>query len=70
MIEFCPIRVGSGMQTDFWRDIWLGLQPLSVQFPRIFALDDFQVVTVADRLRFGWQYSALRHEPRVGAESE
>ena len=47
--ELCPIRVGNEMQTDFRRDIWLENQPLSVQFPRIFALDDFQVVSVADR---------------------
>ena len=39
--ELCLIRIGNGMQTDFWRDIWLGTRPLSVQYPRIFALDDF-----------------------------
>ena len=70
LCELCPIRVGNGMQTDFRRDIWLETQPLSVQFPRIFALDDCQVVSVANRLRFGWQYSALRRELRGGVESE
>ena len=53
LCELCPIRVGNKMQTYFWRYIWHGSQPLSVQFPRIFALDDMQVVSVVDRLRFG-----------------
>jgi len=54
LCELCPIRVGNGMQTDFWRDIWIESQPLSIKYPHIFALDDFQVVTVGDKLWFGW----------------
>ena len=69
MRELCPILVGNGLQTDFWRNVWLGSHSLSIQFPHICTLDDMQVVSVADTLRLGWQSSTLRREPRGGVES-
>ena len=68
--NFCQIRVGNGQLTDFWRDTWLGSTPLFTQFSRIFALDDSQAISVADRLRIGWVASSLRREPRGGVEIE
>ena len=64
LCELCHIRFGNRMQTDLQRDILLGPQSLSIQFPRIFALDDMQVVSVADRMQLGWQSSTLQCEPK------
>ncbi|GKD58387.1 hypothetical protein Tco_1295896, partial [Tanacetum coccineum] len=41
-----------------------------LQFSRIFALDDSQAISVADRLRIGRVASFLRREPRGGVETE
>ena len=68
--DFCHIRVGNGQLTDFWSDSWLGSTPLFTQFPRIFALDDSQVISVAERMRIGWASSSLRRGPRGGVETE
>nr|GEY84431.1 RNA-directed DNA polymerase, eukaryota, reverse transcriptase zinc-binding domain protein [Tanacetum cinerariifolium] len=32
-------RVGNGQNTKFWLDTWILDSPLSVRFPRLFALD-------------------------------
>ncbi|PWA90452.1 RNA-directed DNA polymerase, eukaryota [Artemisia annua] len=68
--DFYQIRVGNGQLTDFWRDMWLGSTPLFTQFSRIFALDDSQFISVAERMRIGLVASSLRREPRGGVETE
>ena len=40
IISFHFIRrlVSNGEQTSFWHDVWCGIEPLAVTFPRIYAL--------------------------------
>nr|GFB34885.1 hypothetical protein [Tanacetum cinerariifolium] len=39
LLGHCKIRVGSGRNTRFWSDIWIGKSRLSLLFPRLFALE-------------------------------
>ncbi|GKA64157.1 RNA-directed DNA polymerase, eukaryota, reverse transcriptase zinc-binding domain protein [Tanacetum coccineum] len=61
---------GNGQLTDFWRDRWIGPTPLFAQFSRIFSLDESRVISVAERLRIGWDVSSLRRVPRGSVEAE
>nr|GEX17677.1 RNA-directed DNA polymerase, eukaryota, reverse transcriptase zinc-binding domain protein [Tanacetum cinerariifolium] len=45
----CKIRVGNGLSTRFWLDYWATDQPLCIRFPRIFALENNKVVSIASR---------------------
>ncbi|GKA00259.1 RNA-directed DNA polymerase, eukaryota [Tanacetum coccineum] len=36
LLSHCKIRVGSGRNTRFWSDVWLGESRLSLAFPRLF----------------------------------
>ena len=51
LISHCHIRVGNGLRTQFWNEVWIGDTPLCVRFPRIFALESSRDCTVADRLQ-------------------
>ena len=55
-------KIGNGEDTRFWEDCWVGDKPLSIQFPRLFALDGDGGCRVADRWdgcgwRWQWQRS-------------
>nr|GEZ32616.1 RNA-directed DNA polymerase, eukaryota [Tanacetum cinerariifolium] len=43
------IRVGNGVSTRFWHDIWLGDLALCTRFPRIFALENNKGISVASK---------------------
>ena len=65
-------KVGNGMSTIFWKDVWIGETRLSDRFPRLFALESLKDCSVADRcnLNFGpftrnW---AWRRNVRSGPE--
>ncbi|GKB41258.1 RNA-directed DNA polymerase, eukaryota [Tanacetum coccineum] len=61
-------KVGNGEDTKFWEDIWLTDVALKVKFPRIYALDLYKNVSVAEKKM------SLSHSfccpPRGGAEKE
>ncbi|KAL4591888.1 hypothetical protein LXL04_004862 [Taraxacum kok-saghyz] len=42
-------KIGNRENTCFWEDCWIGDKPLSVRFPRLFALERDGRCTVADR---------------------
>ncbi|GKC66657.1 RNA-directed DNA polymerase, eukaryota [Tanacetum coccineum] len=50
LISHCKIRVGKGTCTSFWNDLWIGDSMLKLSFPRLFALEENKVISVADRL--------------------
>ncbi|GKC33112.1 RNA-directed DNA polymerase, eukaryota, reverse transcriptase zinc-binding domain protein [Tanacetum coccineum] len=63
-------RVGDGMSTLFWKDVWIGETPLFDRFPRLFALESLQDCRVSDRCSLGpftrnW---AWRRNVRSGSE--
>nr|GEW30755.1 RNA-directed DNA polymerase, eukaryota [Tanacetum cinerariifolium] len=69
LISHCKIRVGSGMRTCFWRDIWLGVTQLSFLFSRIYALENNKDSTVAEKMQGSITFS-FRRPVRGGAEAQ
>ncbi|KAK2365229.1 hypothetical protein QL285_090004 [Trifolium repens] len=47
-------KVGNGEKIDFWRDKWLGDEPLNIKFSRLFELSVDKNISVADMYRRGW----------------
>ncbi|GKE14099.1 RNA-directed DNA polymerase, eukaryota [Tanacetum coccineum] len=39
LISHCHIRVGNGLCTQFWNEVWIGDTQLRVMFPRIYVLE-------------------------------
>ncbi|KAL4584913.1 hypothetical protein LXL04_009524 [Taraxacum kok-saghyz] len=70
LVSMCPKRLGNGESTNFWHDRWLGGRILAAEFPRVYALDSLQSISVGDRVRVGWSVVMLRRPPRGGAEQE
>ncbi|XP_024628879.1 uncharacterized protein [Medicago truncatula] len=48
-------RVGSGTDTLFWQDRWLGDVPLCRRFGRLFDLSIYKSGTVAEMFSLGWE---------------
>jgi hypothetical protein len=46
--------MGNGKQTDFWRDKWLGDEPLEIKFSRLSKLSVDKIISVADMYRSRW----------------
>nr|GEW06444.1 hypothetical protein [Tanacetum cinerariifolium] len=68
LISHCKIRVGNGMSTSFWHDQWLGDSCLRLSYPRLFALENNKVCTVAAKMSAPF-VSSLRRDVRGGEES-
>ncbi|GJR19676.1 RNA-directed DNA polymerase, eukaryota [Tanacetum coccineum] len=68
LISHCHIRMGNGLRTQFWNEVWIGDTQLRVMFPRIYALEINKDCTVADKLQFSVT-SSLRRSVRGGVES-
>ncbi|GJT74437.1 RNA-directed DNA polymerase, eukaryota [Tanacetum coccineum] len=68
LISHCKKRVGNGVLTRFWSDVWLGDKQLRLLFPRIFALEANKDCTVATKLQGSVDLSLHRHV-RGGVES-
>jgi hypothetical protein len=41
-------KVGNGRNTKFWKEIWVGDQPLCIKFPRLFSMSTQQEEVVGD----------------------
>ncbi|GKA61618.1 RNA-directed DNA polymerase, eukaryota, reverse transcriptase zinc-binding domain protein [Tanacetum coccineum] len=65
----CRKRIGNGRDTSFWLDCWLDSTPLSVMFPRVFALEEDKDVSVAVKLGSS-VCSSFRRDPRGGIEHQ
>ncbi|GJV92708.1 RNA-directed DNA polymerase, eukaryota [Tanacetum coccineum] len=68
LISHCHIRVGNGLCTQFWNEVWIGDTQLCVMFPRIYALEINKDCTVADKLQYSVT-SSLRRTVRGGVEA-
>ncbi|GKA62335.1 hypothetical protein Tco_0761854 [Tanacetum coccineum] len=51
VFSHCKIRIGNGLHTRFWKDLWIGDCTLSGLFPRLFALDTVKDISVAGKLQ-------------------
>ncbi|PWA50720.1 hypothetical protein CTI12_AA470350 [Artemisia annua] len=65
----CKKRVGNGKDTRFWHDRWFGDKPLSVNFPRLFALELNKDVSVAVKMDTLVNHS-FRRSVRDGLEQQ
>nr|GFD23610.1 RNA-directed DNA polymerase, eukaryota, reverse transcriptase zinc-binding domain protein [Tanacetum cinerariifolium] len=54
---------------SYWGDKWCGTRPLKDSFPRVYAMDDNKLCTVAQRINIEDRSFVLRRPPRGGAES-
>nr|GEW75330.1 RNA-directed DNA polymerase, eukaryota [Tanacetum cinerariifolium] len=63
-------RVGNGQNTKFWLDTWILDSPLSVRFPRLFALDSDKQVLVASKWVASGFNASFRREIRDGVEHQ
>ncbi|GJY14799.1 RNA-directed DNA polymerase, eukaryota, reverse transcriptase zinc-binding domain protein [Tanacetum coccineum] len=69
LFTLCGRSVGDGNSTSFWGDNWCGTRPLKDFFPRVYALDENKLCTVAQRINIeDWSF-VLRRPPRGGAQS-
>ncbi|GJX90518.1 RNA-directed DNA polymerase, eukaryota [Tanacetum coccineum] len=69
LISRCRIRVGNGSNTRFWLDSWILNTPLSVRFPRIFALETIKDISVASKWNASSFDASFRRLVRDGAEN-
>lgn len=68
--SLCPTRIRDGRHMSFWKDIWMGEEPLATNFHRIHALDTFRRLTVNNQMSKAWDMTTLRHDPRSGVKQE
>ncbi|GKB06125.1 RNA-directed DNA polymerase, eukaryota [Tanacetum coccineum] len=62
------IRIGNGVHTCFWKDFWIGDTRLQGMFPRLYALESYKDISVADKIRAPL-YTSFRRDVRGGAEA-
>jgi hypothetical protein len=69
LLGHCKIRIGSGSNTRFWSDVWLGESRLCFLFPRLFALETCKECTVAEKIQGSISFT-FRRAVRGGAETQ
>lgn len=43
-------RVGNGMKTSFWNDIWRGVVPLRTKYPRLYAISNQKDLSISEMM--------------------
>ncbi|KAF5805028.1 putative reverse transcriptase zinc-binding domain-containing protein [Helianthus annuus] len=51
-------KVGCGLKVAFWLDLWIGNQPLYINFSLLFALEKVKNCNVADRV--SWEFNSVK----------
>ena len=69
-MNFMNKKVGNGLVTSFWEEIWRGDMSLKAKFPRVFALESDKKITVAAKMNHNDFGLSLRRAPRDGVEME
>ena len=63
--EVLQKKVGNGMKTHFWNDVWFGKQAFRYRFPRLFKREGDPLCRVSDRWsEEGWRW--FWHRPITG----
>ncbi|GJY88561.1 hypothetical protein Tco_0503189 [Tanacetum coccineum] len=68
LISHCRIRLGDGLRTQFWNDVWVGDSQLRHLFPRLFALETNKDCSVASKIQSS-VISTFRRPVRGGIET-
>ncbi|PWA47909.1 reverse transcriptase domain, Reverse transcriptase zinc-binding domain protein [Artemisia annua] len=69
MLSLCSRNIGDEVLTRFWEDTWCGNQPLKLQFPRMYLLDNDRNCSLASRMMLVDWSTVLRRVPRGGIET-
>ncbi|GJV77517.1 hypothetical protein Tco_1509101 [Tanacetum coccineum] len=70
LMGFCTKKVGNGVDTLFWEDIWMREFPLKCHYRRSYVLETVKQISIADKFRFASVDSSFRRVPRGGVEVE
>ncbi|GJR29260.1 RNA-directed DNA polymerase, eukaryota [Tanacetum coccineum] len=70
LMSYCRKKVGNGADTIFWDEVWIGEQPLKIQFPRMYALELRKKMSIVDKMSYANIADTFRRLPMGGEESE
>nr|GEU60225.1 RNA-directed DNA polymerase, eukaryota [Tanacetum cinerariifolium] len=70
LLSYMKIKVGNGLNTKFWDDVWMGNKIFKTSFPRIYALESDKKHTVVSKMIHNEVGFSLRRQPRDGVEME
>ncbi|GKA08064.1 RNA-directed DNA polymerase, eukaryota, partial [Tanacetum coccineum] len=66
--SFVIKKIGNGVHTHFWEETWKGDAAFKTLFPRIYALDLFKDISVAEKMAHPSISFSFRRDPRLGSE--
>jgi hypothetical protein len=52
--------MGYGKSTQLWDDVWILSSPLRIQYPKLYAICENPVISVAECVAQGWQINFRR----------
>ncbi|GJZ01857.1 RNA-directed DNA polymerase, eukaryota [Tanacetum coccineum] len=67
---FIHKKMGNGIDTSFWNDVWKGDTAFKFLYPRIYALESCKNIMVAEKMSHETLVFSLRRDPRGGIEQE
>ncbi|GJY62791.1 RNA-directed DNA polymerase, eukaryota [Tanacetum coccineum] len=70
LLSFMNKKVGNGLETIFWEEVWRGDKKFKSRFPRVYALESDKKITVATKMNHNDVGFSLRRSPRDGVEME
>ncbi|GJW00537.1 hypothetical protein Tco_1555788 [Tanacetum coccineum] len=68
LLSFMNNKVGDGLDTFFWEDVWMGDTTFKSRFPRVYALESDKKITMAAKMNHNVLGFSLRRAPRDGVE--
>ncbi|GKA57981.1 RNA-directed DNA polymerase, eukaryota, reverse transcriptase zinc-binding domain protein [Tanacetum coccineum] len=68
LMKSMSIKLGDGVNTDFWEDCWSVGGKLKHKFPRLYALEECKSISVASKLGQHNLAGSFRRTPRGGVE--
>ncbi|GJT29209.1 hypothetical protein Tco_0909484 [Tanacetum coccineum] len=70
LLDLIRKKIGIGLHTLFWEDIWLDDLTLKHKFPRLYALDNYKQITVFEKINHVSMVDTFCRPPRGGTEEE
>ncbi|GJZ16869.1 hypothetical protein Tco_0552992 [Tanacetum coccineum] len=70
LLKFMNKKVGNGIDTSFWEEIWRGDMNFKTKFPKVYALESDKKITVASKMNHNDVGLSLRRALRDGVEME
>ncbi|GKA49343.1 hypothetical protein Tco_0742416 [Tanacetum coccineum] len=70
ILDLIRKKVGKGLNTLFWEDLWLDDLALKHKFLRLYALDNYKQITIVEKNNDASMVDTFHRPPRGGAEEE